>query len=115
MPRIKANSRPLIKCAFQLCDINFPRWRKRLYHSDACRKNAWRYNNKAYYRNYVDTMLARKKRERQQARAYVWGVDGKDDVPERIELAEAIAQASPGTVEQIKELLGPDVDIPGDG
>ena len=112
MPKIKANSRPLIKCAFTLCDINFPKWRKRLYHSDACRKNAWRYNNKEYYRAYVDALLARKKKERQQTLRYQWGVEG--EVPERLELVEAIAQASPATLEQIRELL-PDVDMPGDG
>lgn len=107
MPKIRARSRPLIPCAYELCTISFRQWRKRRFCSDPCRKNDWRARHLPYYAQKMREKRAQQKKERRQTRRYRWVQEGHEaEVPEHITVAEAIAQASPDTVAQIKELMG---------
>lgn len=106
MPKIRARSRPLVKCANELCTTSFRQWRRRRYCSGRCRKNDWRARHIPYYAKLQAEALVKKKRERRQSLRNRWVMEGHEDqVPERLTLPEAIAQASPETIEEIKELL----------
>lgn len=106
MPR-RISLRPLMKCARDGCDIHFRKFRRRLFCTDYCRKEQWRVDHSDYYARLATEAAERKRKERQTQRRFEWVQEGTTG-PEFVTLAEAIAQASPGTVKEIKELL-PDV------
>ena len=111
MPKLRSRSGPLIKCARELCNTQFRKWRKRLYCSDRCRKEEWRARHLPYYARLKAESLERRRKVRQQARRYQWVVEGhEDEVPERLTVAEALAQASPETIAEIRELL-PELEV----
>ena len=106
MPKIRARSRPLVTCAFELCNMPFRKWRKRLYCSTRCRKQAWHFKHKPYYAQLRREQHAREKAARRRDLRYRWVVEGQEDeAPERLTLAEAVAQASPEVIKEMKELL----------
>jgi len=106
MPRLRVDSRPLIKCAFVLCNINFRKWNHRRFCSPAHRKDDWKYNHKPYYAQLVLEENERRKKIRRQAHNYRWAVEGQEEeVPEHLTVSEALAGASPDTLEKIKEFL----------
>ena len=111
MPRLRSHAGPIVKCAFEFCDVHFRKWRKRIYCSDRCRKEAWRAAHRPYYKKLRKEWWERKKLEDRWARRYRWVEEGKEDkAPERLTLAEAIAQAPPGVLAQIKEIIGQEVE-----
>jgi len=111
MPRLRSRSGPIVKCAFEYCNSHFRKWRRRMYCSDKCRKQAWKCAHRPYYRQLCREWWERKKQENRRALRYRWVEEGKEDeAPERLTLAEAIAQAPPGVIAQIKEIIGPDVE-----
>jgi len=106
MPKLRSHSRPLVYCAYPPCEVVFRKWRKRLYCSDPCRKNNWRASHKPYYKDLQRKHLDKKKAERRQARRFVWVQDGAEtEIPVRLSIEEALAQASPETVKEIQELI----------
>ena len=106
MPKIRARSRPLVPCAFELCNTSFRKWRKRLYCSDRCRKEAWRFAHKPYYAKVKREQRLRDQAARRKDLRYHWVVEGKEnEAPERLTLVEAVAQASPEVIKDIKKLL----------
>lgn len=111
MPRLRSRSGPLIKCAYEPCQQSFRKWRRRLYCSDACKKNAWRARHLPYYAQLTRERAERIKRENRITRKWKWVEEGKpEDVPEWITLTEALAQARPETIAMVKELIdGPPV------
>lgn len=111
MPRLRSHAGPIVKCAFEYCAVSFRKWRRRIYCSDRCRKQAWKVDHRPYYARLRREHWERQKRENAHTRRYRWVEEGKEDqVPERLTLSEAIAQASPGAIEQIKEILGPGIE-----
>jgi hypothetical protein len=86
-----------------------------LYCSDKCRKQAWRVANRPYYARVRKEAWEKQKAANRRDRKYKWVEEGKEDVvPEFISLAEAMAQATPEQIAQVKELLGSLTDIPSE-
>ena len=111
MPKLRAHSRPLVKCSFEPCTVSFRKWRKRRFCSDHCRKEDWRSRHLPYYARLKQGWLNRQKQARRQARRYEWVEEGKEDqAPEWISMAETLAQASPKTLGEVQKLLGVDHD-----
>lgn len=111
MPRLRSRSGPIVKCAYRFCDIQFRKWRKRLYCSDPCKKNEWKAAHKPYYAQLRKERWERIKAANRHSHRYRWVEEGKEEeAPERLTLAESIAQATPEAISQIKEILGPDVE-----
>jgi hypothetical protein len=111
MPRLRSQSGPIVKCAYQVCDVHFRKWRKRLYCSDRCKKEAWRAAHKPYYARLHKERLERIKLQNRHKHRYRWVEEGKEHkVPEHLTMAEAIAQATPSVIAQIKEIIGPEVE-----
>ena len=109
MPRLRSRMRPLAKCAHEPCEVTFRPWAGRIYCSDRCKKNAWRATHREYYIQLRLAWRARKKQERRQSRKFAWVEEGKEDLtPDRLTIAEALAQASPEVIKEIKALLPKD-------
>ncbi len=107
MPRLRARSRPLVKCAYAPCPLSFRQWQGRRFCSDRCRKNEWRSRHRPYYAKLKQEWLERQKQVRRQARRFAWVQEGAEEqIPERLAIEEALAQASAGTVVEIHKLLG---------
>ena len=110
MPRLRNQYGPIVQCAFVYCENNFRKWRRRLYCSDRCRKQAWKVDHRPYYAELRKEAWEKQKKANARNRPYRWVVKGREDeAPERLSISEAIAQASPGAIEQIKDILGPDI------
>ncbi len=111
MPDLKRLRGPLIPCAYIYCTNNFHQWRRRKFCSTPCRKRAWRVEHQPYYAEQQRLKREREKAEHRDSLRWRWSVDGEEDsAPERLTLAEAIANASPSVIEQVKELLGDEVE-----
>jgi len=112
MPKLRSRQGPIIKCARPLCDVTFRKWRKRLFCCDDCKKKAWREAHRPYYNQQRTEQVAREKKARRQRRIFQWVEEGKENkTPERISLAEVLAQASPQAIAEIQELLGQELNM----
>lgn len=106
MPKIRARSRPLTTCLREGCNMSFRQWRRRLYCSDRCRKEEWRARHSEYYAQIKREQRKQEKAKRRRDLKYRWVVEGEENkAPERLTLVEAVAQASPQALEEIRELL----------
>lgn len=105
MPKLRINSRPLLKCPYYSCDNYFRKFYRRKFCSDACRRNSWASTHEDYARAKRKRWEANLKLERRARRKYVWVVEGESTAPVRLQIEEALAQASPETIAEIKELL----------
>lgn len=108
MPRLRINQRPLLKCPYYSCQNYFRKWRRRRFCSDACRRNDWASKHEDYARLKKERWQAKARIERRARRKFVWVVEGENEYPVRLQIEEALAQASPDQVAEIKEQLGLD-------
>ena len=107
MPDLKSRRGPIIPCGYYACAITFRRWRRRRYCSDRCRKADWQAHHKPYYEAKAREYREEAKRQRRITRRWIWVQEGhEDDVPVRLSIEEALAQASPDLVKEIQEMIG---------
>lgn len=106
MPWLKITARPLLKCPYYSCQNYFRKFYRRKFCSTNCRWNDWASKHKDYARAKRKRWEARAKLERRAARKFVWVVEGEDTKPVRLTIEEALAQASPDQIKEIREQLG---------